>query len=96
VIERIYYQYYSTLLTRHLGGDAWKQWNLGPEGDGKGGFRDWLLEKADRGDKIPEQAGTWMIQGEHGGGRLMATSMALLSLVSYYRFPAMVVGKEEK
>jgi hypothetical protein len=94
-VERIYYQYYATLLMRHLGGDAWKQWNLGPDGDGKNGIRDWLLEKADQGDKIPEQAGTWMIQGDFNGGRLMVTSMALMSLESYYRFPAMVEEKEK-
>jgi hypothetical protein len=83
--QNIYYQYYATQVMHHMGGDSWKQWNLGPDGTGKGGIRDTLLSREYQDPKIPEMQGSWMLAGEHGGGRIMSTSLALLTLEVYYR-----------
>jgi hypothetical protein len=80
----IYYEYYATQVMHHMQGEDWTFWNLGPNGDGKGGIRDTLIAKQDLGatPKRPHQAGSW---GGSQGGRLMATSLSLLSLEVYYR-----------
>ena len=79
----IYYLYYATQVMHHMGGEAWKKWNLGPDGDGKGGIRDTLIGLMDKGDKNPDTEGSWVLTG--GDGRLMSTSLALLTLEVYYR-----------
>jgi hypothetical protein len=81
--QNIYYLYYATQVMHHMGGEAWDFWNLGP--DGKGGIRDTLIARQDKGmGGKPAQAGSF--QGnDHAGGRLGATSMSLLSLEVYYR-----------
>ena len=83
--NNVYYEYYATQVMHHMGGDAWQFWNLGP--DGKSGIRDTLIAKQDKGTdpKHVHQAGSWDGAGAHGGGRLMATSLNLLSLEVYYR-----------
>ena len=80
----IYYEYYATQVMHHMQGEDWNFWNLGPNGDGKGGIRDTLIAKRDVGTtpKRPHQAGSW---GGSQGGRLMATSLSLLCLEVYYR-----------
>jgi hypothetical protein len=82
----LYYEYYATQVMHHMGGDAWQFWNLGPGGTGKGGIRDSLIARQDRGDTAgrPHQAGSWAQEGEVGG-RLGTTALALLTLEVYYR-----------
>jgi hypothetical protein len=81
----IYYEYYATQVMHHMGGEAWQFWNLGPDGTGKGGIRDTLIARQDRGDGgRPGQKGSFA-GNDHVGGRLGATSMCLLSLEVYYR-----------
>jgi hypothetical protein len=82
--HNIYYLYYATQVMHHMQGDSWRFWNLGPNGDGKGGIRDWLISQQDKGTtpQHPHQAGSW--PGSQGG-RIMATSLSLLCLEVYYR-----------
>src|SRR5262249_53596446 len=83
--NNIYYEYYATQVMHHMGGESWQFWNLGP--DGKSGIRDTLIAKQDMGKdaKHVHQLGSWDGAGAHGGGRLMGTSLNLLSLEVYYR-----------
>ncbi len=89
----IYYYYYATQVLHHLGGDAWAFWNEGrsPKGDKAGmGVRDLLIDTQDQGTdpKHPHQKGSWSAAGDtiaESGGRLMSTSLALLTLEVYYR-----------
>lgn len=92
----IYYDYYATQVMHHMGGDAWDFWNKGPAGDGKGGIRDLLIAKQDKvGDplrplpqKLRHEDGSWAPDGPwgaDGGGRIMFTSLSLLTLEVYYR-----------
>ncbi|HTU93059.1 MAG TPA: prenyltransferase/squalene oxidase repeat-containing protein [Gemmataceae bacterium] len=82
--DNIYYLYYATQVMHHMQGDSWRYWNLGPNGDGKGGIRDTLIARQDKGNtpQYPHQAGSW---GGSQGGRIMATSLSLLCLEVYYR-----------
>jgi hypothetical protein len=66
----------------NMGGEAWEFWN--PK------MRDWLISTQDRGQdtKHPHQKGSWSPKGDvHGlaGGRIMLTSMSVLTLEVYYR-----------
>jgi hypothetical protein len=81
----IYYDYYATQVMHHMGGESWQFWNLGP--DGKSGIRDTLINRQDMGQdpKHVHQLGSWDGTNASGGGRLMATSLNLLSLEVYYR-----------
>jgi hypothetical protein len=86
----IYYEYYATQVMHHMQGEDWNFWNLGPNGDGKGGIRDTLIAKQDIGStpKRPHQVGSWRIPPGGRwpqGGRIMATSLSLLCLEVYYR-----------
>ena len=79
----LYYYYYATQVLHHFGGQPWKQWN--PP------MRDHLIRTQDKGQDLrhAHQKGSWSPAGDvHGpvGGRLMVTSMALLSLEVYYRY----------
>lgn len=81
-MHNIYYYYYATQVMHHMGGEAWEFWN--PK------MRDWLVSTQDRGQdtKHPHQKGSWSPKGDvHGfaGGRVMVTSMAILTLEVYYR-----------
>ena len=62
-----------------MGGDAWDFWNKGTTG--KNGMRDILIERQ-------EKDGSWNPQGDGhagAGGRIMQTSLSLLTLEVYYR-----------
>jgi hypothetical protein len=82
-IDSIYYYYYATQVMHHMQGESWEAWN--PK------MRDSLLAKQDKGTdaKHPHQKGSWSPVGDaHGpaGGRLMVTSLAILTLEVYYRY----------
>ncbi len=80
----IYYLYYATQVMHHIGGKSWTKWNLGSKEDGKDGIRDILIGLQDDGKKNADNAGSWMFQ-RPADGRLMSTSLALLTLEVYYR-----------
>src|SRR5262249_37286582 len=78
----MYYYYYATQVMHHVGGDAGQGWNEK--------MRDQLIKKQDRGTdpKRPHQKGSWDPAGDAhagAGGRMMMTSLALLTLEVYYR-----------
>ncbi|HEV3203784.1 MAG TPA: prenyltransferase/squalene oxidase repeat-containing protein [Gemmataceae bacterium] len=78
----MYYNYYATQVMHHMGGEAWQFWN--PK------IRDMLVDKQDQGNtpKRAHQKGSWDSTGDsyHGaGGRIMMSSLALLTLEVYYR-----------
>jgi len=83
-----YYEYYSTQVFHHMGGDAWDFWNKGPEG--KTGIRDHYVNTMDQG-VAPKghQIGSWKPdpRGGHAndGGRIMSTGLTVLALEVYYR-----------
>jgi prenyltransferase beta subunit len=82
-LNSIYYYYYATQVLHHMGGDVWKNWNAK--------MRDLLLKKQDKGDdaKRPHLKGSWPPAGDvHGGagGRMMQTSLSILTLEVYYRY----------
>jgi hypothetical protein len=80
--SHMYFHYYATQVMHHMGGGFWKSWN--PM------MRDWLIRTQDQG-KIPghgHQKGSWESKSDWWcapGGRIMMTSMCLLSLEVYYR-----------
>jgi formylglycine-generating enzyme required for sulfatase activity len=83
-LNSIYYYYYATQVMHHGGGKNWALWNAR--------MRDWLIERQDKGQEDATRdrplRGSWSPVGdEHGkpGGRLMVTSLALLTLEVYYR-----------
>jgi hypothetical protein len=76
----VYYTYYATQVLHHMGSEAWQTWN--PL------MRDLLVQRQDKGMSRPHQLGSWDPKGDaHGaaGGRLMVTSLAVLTLEVYYR-----------
>jgi hypothetical protein len=78
----MYYNYYATQVMHHFGGDHWTKWN--PQ------MRDLLINRQDQGNtpKHAHQKGSWDSTGDlfHGaGGRIMSTSLSLLTLEVYYR-----------
>ncbi len=81
-INSMYFNYYATQVMHHMGGDSWAGWN--PR------MRDVLVNSQDQGRaaKRPHQIGSWSPEGDvHGaqGGRVMQTSLSLLTLEVYYR-----------
>jgi hypothetical protein len=79
-LNSIYYYYYATQVLHHVGGDSWQAWNEK--------MRDQLIKSQDKGEKEKHQAGSWGPEADaHGsaGGRLMTTSLSLLTLEIYYR-----------
>ena len=86
-----YYEYYATQVLHHIGGDDWDLWN---KGDGKQfkGMRDILISRQDRD-------GSWNpARDVHGaiGGRIMTTSLSLLTLEVYYRHLPLYQRKAQK
>jgi hypothetical protein len=81
----LYYEYYATQVMHHMQGAAWRFWNLGPDGSGRGGMRDTLIARQDVGatPRRDHQNGSWAPEAE--GGRIMSTSLSLLCLEVYYR-----------
>jgi hypothetical protein len=86
-LHNVYYCYYATQVMRHVGGAAWKDWD--PR------MRSWLLAGQSPGPLGPDKKhravgshGSWSPVGDvlgKAGGRLMTTSLALLTLEVYYR-----------
>ncbi len=77
--QDVYYYYYATQVMHHFGGEAWKNWNER--------MRDFLVKKQDATNG-PNQ-GSWAPDGDafgRTGGRLMITSLNLLTLEVYYRY----------
>jgi hypothetical protein len=76
-----YYYYYATQVMFHFGGDTWKDWNTQ--------MRDQLV-KTQADNKASPDFGSWTSAGDtwgkSGGGRLMVTSLNLLTLEVYYRY----------
>lgn len=77
-LRNLYYYHYATRVAYQRGGDAWKFW--------KPRLRGLLLAEQDHGKNAQyvHQKGSWSAQtwdiGTYGGGRIMMTSLALLSL----------------
>lgn len=78
--RNIYYEYYATQVFHHMGGEYWEFWNKGT--NGKNGMRDVLLGRQDK-DGSFNPAGDAHSGG--AGGRIMCTSLSLLTLEVYYR-----------
>jgi Prenyltransferase and squalene oxidase repeat len=81
-LNSMYYYYYATQVMHHVGGDAWTFWE--PK------MRQMLMAKQDKGadPKRRHQAGSWSPAGDMfagSGGRLMSTSLSVLTLEVYYR-----------
>lgn len=76
----MYFLYYATQTMHHFGGPKWDSWNAK--------VRDVLIATQGSSDSPnPHQAGSWSPSGDDWatqGGRLMATSLALLTLEVYY------------
>lgn len=78
--DNMYYNYYATQVMHHLGGPAWEAWN--PR------MRDQLCALQDKGTKNQHQKGSWDPKGDgfgSHGGRIMSTSLSVLTLEVYYR-----------
>jgi hypothetical protein len=75
----MYYSYYASQVLYHLGGEQWTKWNEK--------MRDALIKAQDTGEGTMN--GSWSSAGDpqgQAGGRLMQTSLSLLTLEIYYRF----------
>lgn len=76
--RNMYYTYYASQVMHHFGGQAWKEWNEK--------MRTSLIAAQDKNND--RMHGSWTSVGDpHGaaGGRLMQTSLSLLTLEVYYR-----------
>jgi hypothetical protein len=79
--KNMYYYYYASQVMHHFGGESWAKWN--------DKMRKVLVDTqvkaaAGGGDVV----GSWSSAGDaHGGpgGRLMITSLSILTLEVYYR-----------
>jgi hypothetical protein len=74
--RNVYYYYYATQVLHHFGGQTWKKWN--------DETRDYLVK-----GQVAEgpQMGSWSPAGHaHCAGRLMVTSLNILTLEVYYRY----------
>jgi hypothetical protein len=81
-LENIYYYYYATQVMHHVGGEAWENWNPA--------MRDLLVATQDKGTLAGRThlKGSWSPSGDAyggAGGRLMTTSLSILTLEVYYR-----------
>lgn len=77
--QDVYFYYYATQVMHHFGGEAWKAWN--------DVMRDSLVKKQDKTSGANQ--GSWAPDGDpfgRTGGRLMITSLNLLTLEVYYRY----------
>jgi hypothetical protein len=75
----IYFIFYATQMIHHAGGKNWEEWN--PK------VRDLLIELQYQGKQHPHQVGSWAPYSDDyaaQGGRLMFTSLALITLEAYY------------
>lgn len=73
----MYYLYYNTLTMFQVGGDIWKQWNVG--------MKSVLCKNQRRGG---DEDGSWdpLSKHEKMAGRAYTTAMGALSLEVYYRY----------
>lgn len=73
----IYFNYYTTQVLHHFGGEKWTEWNKP--------MRDYLIKTQ---SKKGHETGSWHFHDEHGsvGGRLYTTAMAVMILEVYYRY----------
>lgn len=72
----MYFNYYATQVMHHYGGPKWEAWNQT--------MRDHLVEmQATQG----HESGSWYFRNRHTdpGGRLLATSLSIMTLEVYYR-----------
>ncbi len=79
-VKSMYYYYYATQVMHHMGGEYWEFWN--PK------MRDLLISTQDEGKNKATQKGSWDPAGDQWGaqgGRIMVTSLSLLTLEVYYR-----------
>jgi hypothetical protein len=77
--QDVYYYYYATQVMHHFGGEPWRDWNEK--------MREYLIKKQDTTKGSKE--GSWSPEGDPwagSGGRLMITSLNLLTLEVYYRY----------
>ncbi|MGQ9503305.1 MAG: hypothetical protein ACUVQG_00205 [Thermogutta sp.] len=73
----LYYYYYATQVLHHMEGEEWDLWNHR--------MREHLIRTQ---EKSGHRAGSWSPEGcdwGHRGGRIYATSLALMILQEYYR-----------
>lgn len=80
-MKDVYYYYYATQVMHHFGGDEWKAWNTKN--------RELLVKTQNDERNKPEVWGSWDPTGDQWGGhggRLLVTSLNLLSLEVYYRY----------
>jgi hypothetical protein len=85
-----YYYYYASQVMFNVGGQEWTDWN--------DKMRTFLVTKQDVNAKSP-QLGSWSPQGDlwgRAGGRLMITSLNLLTLEIYYRHAPLFEPKDKK
>ena len=78
--NNVYYYYYATQVMHHFGGEAWRNWNET--------MRETLIKKQE-GNQASAHFGSWSPAGDQwgrAGGRLMMTSLNLLTLEVYYRY----------
>ncbi len=78
--QDVYYYYYATQVMHHFGGTEWKAWN--------DKMREYLIEKQEKSQQHAN-FGSWSADGDQwgrSGGRLMMTSLNLLTLEVYYRY----------
>jgi Squalene-hopene cyclase C-terminal domain len=81
-LTTMYYYYYATQVMHHVGGKDWEEWNAK--------MRPYLLARQDKGNTQgrPHLRGSWSPVGDvhaGSGGRLMMTSLSVLTLEVYYR-----------
>ena len=87
----LYFLFYATQVMHHFGGKEWEDWNRRT--------RDLLIDLQDQGAKVgsPHLKGSWSPLTEDfakEGGRLMYTSLALLTLEApYYSVPLSGYGR---
>src|SRR5204863_5973968 len=77
----VYYYYYATQVMHNFGGDDWKAWNEK--------MRDQMIASQETAANQPATYGSWSPAGDQWGrtgGRLMTTSLNLLTLEVYYRY----------
>lgn len=73
--KNMYYNYYATQVMHHFGGESWKKWNEK--------MREQLIGSQEKNGPL---SGSWNSVGDHhSAGRLMTTSLSLLTLEVYYR-----------
>src|SRR5262249_13071105 len=81
-LSDVYFYYYATQVMHNVGGEDWTNWNVKN--------RDVLIDSQNSGNANPALEGSWDPKSDQWGrtgGRLMVTSLNLLSLEVYYRYP---------